>query len=48
MSMRKLIAAGALFALCSAAFAESPNLGKPISPGNDVPPEDRTLPCARE
>ena len=32
MSMRKLIAAGALLALCSAAFAESPNLGKPISP----------------
>jgi S-disulfanyl-L-cysteine oxidoreductase SoxD len=32
MSMRKLIAAGALLALCSAAFAESPNLGKPIAP----------------
>ena len=32
MSMRKLIAAGALLALCSTAFAESPNLGKPISP----------------
>jgi mono/diheme cytochrome c family protein len=31
MSTRKLIAAGALLALCSAAFAESPNLGKPIS-----------------
>jgi S-disulfanyl-L-cysteine oxidoreductase SoxD len=32
MSMRKLIAAGALLALCSPAFAQSPNLGKPISP----------------
>jgi S-disulfanyl-L-cysteine oxidoreductase SoxD len=32
MSMRKLIAAGALLALSSAAFAESPNLGKPIAP----------------
>ena len=32
MSMRKLIAAGALLALSSAAFAESPNLGKPITP----------------
>jgi mono/diheme cytochrome c family protein len=32
MSMRKLIAAGALVALSSAAFAQSPNLGKPISP----------------
>ena len=32
MSMRKLMAAGALLALCSAAFAQSPNLGKPISP----------------
>jgi S-disulfanyl-L-cysteine oxidoreductase SoxD len=32
MSMRKLIAAGALLALSSAAFAESPNLGKPVSP----------------
>ena len=32
MSMRELIAAGALVALSSAAFAESPNLGKPISP----------------
>ncbi len=32
MSMRKLIAAGALLALSSAAFAQSPNLGKPISP----------------
>jgi cytochrome c len=30
--MRKLIAAGALVALSSAAFAQSPNLGKPISP----------------
>jgi cytochrome c len=30
--MRELIAAGALVALSSAAFAESPNLGKPISP----------------
>ena len=32
MSMRELIIAGALVALSSAAFAESPNLGKPISP----------------
>ena len=32
MSMRKLIAAGALLAACSAASAQSPNLGKPISP----------------
>src|SRR5579862_5760607 len=32
MSTRNLIAAGALLALCSAAFAQSPNLGKPISP----------------
>jgi len=32
MSTRKLVAAGALLALCSAAAAESPNLGKPISP----------------
>ena len=32
MSTRKLIAAGALLALCSSAFAQSPNLGKPISP----------------
>ncbi len=32
MSMRKLIAAGAFVALCSTAFAESPNLGKPIAP----------------
>jgi len=32
MFMRELIAAGAVVALCSAAFAESPNLGKPISP----------------
>jgi S-disulfanyl-L-cysteine oxidoreductase SoxD len=32
MSTGKLIAAGALLALCSAAYAESPNLGKPISP----------------
>jgi S-disulfanyl-L-cysteine oxidoreductase SoxD len=32
MSMRKLMAAGVLLALCSAAFAQSPNLGKPISP----------------
>ena len=32
MSMRKLVAAGALLALSSAAFAQSPNLGKPISP----------------
>jgi cytochrome c len=30
--MRKLMAAGALLALSSAAFAQSPNLGKPISP----------------
>jgi cytochrome c len=30
--MRKLIAAAALLALSSAAFAQSPNLGKPISP----------------
>jgi cytochrome c len=30
--MRKLITAGALLALSSAAFAQSPNLGKPISP----------------
>jgi cytochrome c len=30
--MRKLIAAGALLAACSAASAQSPNLGKPISP----------------
>jgi cytochrome c len=30
--MRKLIAAGALLALSSAAFAQSPNLGKPITP----------------
>jgi cytochrome c len=32
MSTRKLLAAGTLLALCSAAFAQSPNLGKPISP----------------
>jgi mono/diheme cytochrome c family protein len=32
MSMRKLIAAAALLALSSAAFAQSPNLGKSISP----------------
>src|SRR5271163_1539091 len=32
MSTRKLIAAGALLALCGAAAAQSPNLGKPISP----------------
>src|SRR5271163_4786586 len=32
MSTRKLIAAGALLAFCSAAAAESPNLGKSISP----------------
>jgi mono/diheme cytochrome c family protein len=32
MSMREFIAAGALLALCSAAAAESPNLGKSISP----------------
>jgi S-disulfanyl-L-cysteine oxidoreductase SoxD len=32
MSMRKLIAAAALLALSSAAFGQSPNLGKPISP----------------
>src|SRR5215471_4774488 len=32
MSMRELIAAGALLALSSAAFAQSPNLGKPIAP----------------
>jgi S-disulfanyl-L-cysteine oxidoreductase SoxD len=32
MSMRKLMAAGVLLALSSAAFAQSPNLGKPISP----------------
>ena len=32
MSMRKLIAAGALLAAYSAASAQSPNLGKPISP----------------
>jgi cytochrome c len=30
--MRKLIAAGALLVLSSAAFGQSPNLGKPISP----------------
>jgi cytochrome c len=30
--MRKLIAAAALLALSSAAFGQSPNLGKPISP----------------
>jgi cytochrome c len=30
--MRKLIAAAALLALSSAVFAQSPNLGKPISP----------------
>jgi cytochrome c len=30
--MRELIVAGAVVALSSAAFAESPNLGKPISP----------------
>jgi len=32
MSMRKLISAAALLALSSAAFGQSPNLGKPISP----------------
>src|ERR1700688_3058298 len=32
MSMRKLMAAGVLVALGSAAFAQSPGLGKPISP----------------
>ena len=32
MSMRKLISAAALLALSSAAFAQSPNLGKPINP----------------
>ena len=32
MSTRKVIAAGAFVALCSTAFAESPNLGKPIAP----------------
>jgi mono/diheme cytochrome c family protein len=32
MSMRKLMAASVLLALGSAAFAQSPNLGKPISP----------------
>jgi len=32
MSMRKLIPAAALLALSSAAFGQSPNLGKPISP----------------
>ncbi len=32
MSTRKLMAAGVLLALCSGAFAQSPNLGKPISP----------------
>ena len=32
MSMRKLIAAAALLALSSAAFGQSPNLGKPITP----------------
>jgi mono/diheme cytochrome c family protein len=32
MSTRELVAAAALLTLCSAAFAESPNLGKPISP----------------
>jgi mono/diheme cytochrome c family protein len=32
MSMRELAAATALFALCGVAAAQSPNLGKPISP----------------
>ena len=32
MSMRKLIVVGALLALSSAAFGQSPNLGKPITP----------------
>jgi S-disulfanyl-L-cysteine oxidoreductase SoxD len=32
MSMRELAAAAALVALCGAASAQSPNLGKPISP----------------
>jgi S-disulfanyl-L-cysteine oxidoreductase SoxD len=32
MSMRELAAAAALVALCGAAAAQSPNLGKPISP----------------
>ena len=32
MSMRELIAAAALLALSSAAFGQSPNLGKPITP----------------
>src|SRR5450755_1358810 len=50
MSMRKLVAAGALLALCSAAYAESPNLGKPISPedlaawGISIGPDGAGLP----
>jgi S-disulfanyl-L-cysteine oxidoreductase SoxD len=50
MSMRELIVAGALVALSSAAFAESPNLGKPISPEDlaswdiSVGPDGKGLP----
>ena len=42
MSMRKLIAAAALLALSSAAFAQSPDLGKPISP-EDLAPWDISI-----
>jgi cytochrome c len=48
--MRELIVAGALVALSSAAFAESPNLGKPISPEDlaswdiSVGPDGKGLP----
>ena len=50
MSMREFIVAGALVALSSAAFAESPNLGKPISPEDlaswdiSVGPDGKGLP----
>jgi S-disulfanyl-L-cysteine oxidoreductase SoxD len=50
MSMRELAAALALVALCGAAAAQSPNLGKPISPEDlatwdiSIGPDGATLP----
>jgi mono/diheme cytochrome c family protein len=50
MSMRELAAAVALVALCGAAAAQSPNLGKPISPEDlatwdiSIGPDGATLP----
>jgi mono/diheme cytochrome c family protein len=50
MSMREFAAAAALVALCGAAAAQSPNLGKPISPEDlatwdiSIGPDGATLP----